>query len=185
MTNRGTYALSAMALIASVSVALADGRDDDRSDDDHRGGAEYEVEFITLNDSGVQAEMELYLRGNRLFVELEASGFEPGKLHPQHIHGHNDANLDATCPGSEADADGDGVVSVREGLPDYGPIVLPLVPFDLVDAEGNLQYEASFTVNPSTLQPLHKRAVVLHGMTVNGQYIPSLPVACGEIVRDD
>jgi hypothetical protein len=28
---------------------------------------------------------------------------------------------------------------------------------------------------------LNKRAIVLHGMTVNGEYIATLPVACGEV----
>lgn len=72
-----------------------------------------------------------------------------------------------------------------EGLQAYGPIILPLVPFDLVDASGNLGYEATFTINPGALQPLHKRTIVMHGMTVNGGYVPSLPVACGEIVEED
>lgn len=130
--------------------------------------------------------MEIKLvNGNTLHVSIEASGLEPDKVHPQHIHGINNPLKNATCPGIDADTDGDGVISVREGLPSYGPIILPLLPFDLVDAEGKLKYEASFTINPNSLQPLHKRVVLLHGMTVNNQYIPSLPIACGQIREDD
>ncbi len=153
--------------------------------DDEEDGQKYVAEMIQLNSSGVYAEIELtLLSGNRLKVEIEASGMEPGKPHPQHIHGKDNPKTNASCPGPEADRDGDGLVSVGEGLPAYGPIILPLVPFDLVDAGGNLDYEATFTVNPQALQPLHKRAIVLHGMTVNGAYVPSLPIACGEIVAD-
>ncbi len=157
-------------------ITLADAEDDSQT---------YVAAMAPLNNSGVYAEIELTVKnGNRLKVEIEASGMEPGKPHPQHIHGKDNPVANATCPGPEADSDGDGVVSVGEGLPAYGPIILPLVPFDLVDAAGNLDYEATFRINPGALQPLHKRTIVLHGMTVNGSYVPSLPIACGEIVAD-
>ena len=70
-------------------------------------------------------------------------------------------------------------------MPFYGPIVLPLTPFDLVSANGELRYEAKFSINPASVQPIGKRTIVLHGMTVNGTYIPSLPIACGTVEIDD
>lgn len=168
----------AFGLVPYAAVA------DDDDDDDH--GREFVAEMVQLNSSGVYAEIELKLiKGNTLKVEIEATGLESGKPHPQHIHGHDNPVTDATCPGLDADTDGDGIITVGEGVPAYGPIILPLVPFDLVDASGNLEYEATFTINPGALQPLHKRAIVMHGMTVNGQYIPSLPIACGTLVADD
>jgi len=142
---------------------------------------EYIANMQALNDSGVWAEVEMKLKGNTLKVEIEASGLEAGKPHPQHIHGFGDATKNATCPGFEADVDGDGVISVGEGAPFYGPIVLPLVPFDLVDESGNLEYEIKLTFNPQSLGDLSNRTVVMHGMTVNGTYVPSLPVACGQL----
>ncbi len=152
--------------------------------DDKHGKAKYVVDLEPLNNSGVYGEVELKLKKNKLHIEIEASGLEPGKIHPQHIHGHDKPVKNATCPGIEADSNADGVISVQEGLPAYGPIILPLVPFDLVDDGGNLEYQASFTVKTGTLQPLHKRVIILHGMTVGGSYIPSLPIACGEIRKD-
>jgi len=161
-------------------AAIADDNDDDGD------SREFVVEMVQLNSSGVYAEVELELvNGNTLKVEIEASGLEPGKPHPQHIHGIDNPVKNSTCPGLDADSDGDGIITVGEGFPSYGPIILPLVPFDLVDASGNLDYEATFTINPGTLQPLHKRTIVMHGMTVNGAYVPSLPIACGEIVEED
>ena len=38
------------------------------------------------------------------------------------------------------DTDGDGIVSVGEGFPFYGPVILPLAPFNLVDGDGELSY---------------------------------------------
>ena len=154
--------------------------------DDETESREFVANMVQLNSSGVYAEVELELTdGKTLTVSIEASGLEPGKPHPQHIHGLDKPVRNATCPGIEADTDGDGIISIGEGVPSFGPIILPLNPFDLVDESGNLEYEATFTINPGTLQPLHKRAVVLHGLTVNGEYIPSLPIACGEIQEEE
>ena len=172
--------LTTMAVILACTPFAAIADDDDDGDE-----SEYKANLVPLNDSGVYAEVELELEGKKLKVSIEASGLEAGKPHPQHIHGFGDASANSTCPTSEADANGDGVVSVGEGLPNYGPIVLPLFPFDLVDASGNLDYEATFTVNPSSLQPLHKRTIVMHGLTVAGSYVPSTPIACGELSEED
>ena len=156
------------------------------SDENEYGQSQYKVELVPLNGSGVYGEVDINLReGKMLSVSVSAMGLEAEKIHPQHIHGFNKPVSEASCPGIESDSNGDGIISLSEALPSFGPIVLPLVPFDLVDAMGNLEYQATFTINPGSLQPLHKRAIVLHGMTVNGKYIPSLPVACGVIVRTD
>lgn len=146
---------------------------------------EYDVAFVPLNSSGVNAEAEVELHGKTLKVFIEASGLEIGKPHPQHIHGHSDSSINSSCPDSSADQNADGLVSVGEGLPSYGPIILPLNPFNLVDHNGNLSYELEVSIKPADLRPLHKRTIVLHGMSINGEYIASLPVACGEIRLDD
>jgi len=147
---------------------------------------EYEVHLYPLNGSGVHGEAEIEIeRGNIIKISLEAEGLEVGKPHPQHIHGLSNPVKQATCPDISADVNADGLISVGEGLPFYGPIVLPLTPFDLVSANGELRYEAKFSINPSSVQPISKRTIVLHGMTVNGTYIPSLPIACGTVEIDD
>jgi len=170
------------ALLSSMPI-LAMAHDDSSED---KNKQEYSVKLYPLNQSGVSGKVEISLKGNnRLKISLEAEGLEPGRPHPQHIHGLNDLSLNATCPGIEADIDGDGLISVGEGFPFYGPIVLPLTPFDLVERDGELEYEAKFSINPESIQPLDKRTIVLHGMTVNGVYIASLPIACGIIELED
>ena len=165
--------ISLLALFSGTAIAYADEEI-----------KKYIVEMTPLNGSGVYATVEAeVLNGKALNVSIRASGLEPDKIHPQHVHGIDDPVKNATCPTQEADINGDGIISLAEGVPSFGPIVLPLFPFNLVEASGNLNYKASFTIKPGDLQPLHKRAVVLHGKTVNGDYIPSLPVACGELVQ--
>jgi len=173
----------AIPLFLSVFSLTAYGHD---KEDEDKNIKEYELELVPLNNSGVRAEVELKLiNETTLLVSIEASGLESGKLHPQHIHGFNTPLKQATCPGLQADTDGDGVISVGEGLPTYGPILLPLIPFDLVDTNGELNYTIQLTINPETMLPLSKRVVLLHGLSVNGQYIPSLPIACGIITEED
>jgi len=170
------------ALLISLPVALQ--AHEEESEDENR--LEYEVKLHQLNQSGVTGEAEIKITGNnRLIIKLEAEALEPGRPHPQHIHGQIDPAINATCPGIAADVNADGLVSVGEGFPFYGPIVLPLTPFDLVERNGELEYEAKFSVNPDSIQSLDKRTIVLHGMTVNGEYIASLPIACGVIELDD
>lgn len=148
--------------------------------DDH---ADYFVAVLSsLNDSGVSGVVWIAVEDARyLTVAIEATGLVPHLPHAQHIHGFDKPKENSSCPGPEADSDGDGMVSVGEGFPYYGPVVLPLMPFSLVDADGELSYWASFTIRPEKLRPLRKRTIVLHGMSVDGAYVPSVPVACGEI----
>jgi len=169
-----------VTLLALAAFPLANAY----ADDDEMEIREFEAEMVQLNSSGVYADVDVKLiNGKTLVVEIEASGLEPGKPHPQHIHGFNKPVARSTCPTAENDTDGDGIITVAEGAAAFGPILLPLVPFDLVDDAGQLDYQASFTINPGNLQPLGKRTVVLHGLTVNGEYIPSLPIACGQLVE--
>ena len=174
--------ISGLALSLVPFIANAD--DDSKEDDDSKK-VEYVVNLQPLNNSGVWAKAEMKLKGNKLKVEIEATGMETGKPHPQHIHGFGDPVKNSSCPGFEADVNGDGVVSVGEGGPSYGPIVLPLVPFDLVDESGKLEYEVKLKVNAESLGELTNRTIVMHGLTVNGSYVNSLPVACGQIENDD
>lgn len=128
----------------------------------------------------------------------------PEGLHAQHIHAANQ------CPSMSADVNGDRIVDVIEGVPFYGPILVPLdgdisnttseIPtFPLAMGErGTYHYEASTSL--STLmqalgEPLDLpvRHVVIHGVDLDtplpasvqslGGLPPqiTLPVACGEI----
>jgi len=155
-------------------------------DDDKKNGQEFRVTFNSLNGSGVYGKAKLEIEdGRQLKIKMKVKGFEVGKPHPQHIHGKDAPFSNATCPDISADVDADGLISVGEGLPSYGPVILPLVPFDTANESGNLNYKAEFTINPDTIKDLDKRTIVLHGMTVNGTYIASLPVACAQIERNN
>ena len=146
----------------------------------------YTVDFGELNNSGVMGTALLALEGNELTVTIDASGLEPNQLHPQHIHGFVDSNANASCPPMSADDDGDGLVELGEGLPFYGPVLLPLTPFPTADANGEIHYMETFTLTAEEadqLKPMQNNAIVLHGMTVNGNYVATLPVACGQVSK--
>lgn len=148
--------------------------------------------------------------GGMFTVEIDARGLQPGMAHAQHIHGFTDGS-DGVCPKPAADVNGDKVVDVIEGLPDYGGVLLTLdgdltngATHDLAslpnpdNAQGRIQYEASApyeAVNAAlTLSiPLENRHIVLHGVagpvpgTAQGlgpfTAAQVLPVACGVIER--
>lgn len=155
---------------------------DDIKDDNKK---EFTVELDPLNNSGVSGHATLRLEGNHLTVKIYAEGLEANASHPQHIHGLEN-NENATCPTLSADENGNGLIEIGEGLPFYGPVLLPLEPFSNA-ADGTIDYEHTFilgegeTISYRDLKSLQNRVIVLHGMTVNGEYMASLPVACGQI----
>jgi hypothetical protein len=132
------------------------------------------------------------------------AGAFPNGLHPQHIHAAT------ACPTMAEDANGDGIVDVIEGLPKYGPIMIPL-DGDLADtssqvatfpvgegARGSYHYTASASVSALEAALGHalalpSRHVVVHGVDLatalpgTVQTLPgipaqlTLPVACGEL----
>lgn len=155
---------------------------DDKKDKDKKV---FKVEIDPLNNSGASGHATLILEGKKLTVKIHAEGLEAGSLHPQHIHGLEN-NENATCPTRSADENDNGLIEIGEGLPFYGPVLLPLEPFSTA-TDGTINYEHTFmlgegeTIAERDLMPLQNRVIVLHGMTVGGEYVPSLPVACGEI----
>ncbi|QYA25571.1 superoxide dismutase family protein [Gramella sp. MT6] len=136
----------------------------------------YTVNFGELNSSGVAGTAELTLDGVNLTVKISASGLEPG-AHAQHIHGFTANEGNAKCPPASADVDGDGLITVGEGAPFYGGILLTLQPFPEADEDGNLEFEMTYENVTKDITPLQNKAIVLHGM----DGMPSLPVACGQI----
>ncbi len=137
----------------------------------------YTVDFSELNSSGVSGSAELKLDGVNLTVKISASGFQPG-THAQHIHGFVENNRNSQCPPASADTDGDGLISVGEGVPFYGGIRLALEPFPTADEDGNIDFEMTFYNVTKEITPLQNKTIVLHGM----DGIPSLPVACGQVI---
>lgn len=141
---------------------------------------QYEVTLGALNNSGVSGTAMLRLKGDQLAVTINASGLEAGKEHMQHIHGLAERAA-SSCNVSTADANADGRVSNPEGSKVYGDPLLDLTPFPTASSTGTVAYFQTFTVDMGKLFPLTSRAIVLHGLTVNGTYDAALPVACGLI----
>jgi hypothetical protein len=139
----------------------------------------YTADIMSLNNSGVMGKATLTLEGNMVTVHIMASGLEPNKVHPQHIHGFMDKNKNAVCPPMSADMNGDNLVDLLEGLPFYGPVLQSLTPFPMA-LDGTINYTQTFPVTAAML-PLQNNVIVLHGMTVDGEYVATLPVACGAI----
>lgn len=180
MNKNYTYTVI-LTLFLGLSVQLQAHESDNDSNKQ-----EFETKLYEINNSGVTGKVEIKLiNDNEIKISIKANGLEVDTIHPQHIHGFNNPLKDSVCPDISNDVNGDGIVTIDEAAPVFGPILLPLVPFDTVTKTGKIKYKASFTINPDTVMLLEKRTIVLHGKTVNGQYIPSLPVACGQIVLED
>lgn len=143
----------------------------------------YTVEFGALNNSGVSGTAELSLEGSTLTVTISASGLDAG-LHPQHIHGFAKNKGNSTCPPASADTDGNGIISIPEGAPFYGGVLLPLSPFPEAGEDGTIEFTMTYEYEDGVdadLTPLQNRTIVLHGMDTAEGYSATTPVACGQI----
>lgn len=124
------------------------------------------------------------VQNNMLKATILAAGVTPNQQHPQHIHGPEDGS-NATCPPASADTDGDGFISLVEGLPYYGGVQLSLVnedgTFPTANAAGFYNYQRTFDLSGESLSAWENLAVVVHGRNINGTYEASLPVACGQV----
>ncbi|SRR6266540_1257429 len=142
-------------------------------------GFRYSVQLAPLNGSTVTGTVTLTLEGDMLVADFDVMGLEANRTHLRHIHGHPDDH-NATCPGLDRDSNGDGFISFAEGLPDYGPVQHNFGNFD-TGADGTVHETIAYQVDPAAFSPLQNRAVVFHGLTVNGVYDVSLPVACAQV----
>ena len=158
----------------------------------------------SLNDSGVTGTFTIEQRGQgQVRVMIEATGLEvTPNPHVAHIHGL-EGNQEGMCPTLAQDTDDDGFIELAEGVPVYGPIIIPLGDVD-PDNDGIVSYSQTFNLNKSStfaegkdksdLFPIEFREIVLHGLTLdagdgsNGGeadgtagYKTVLPVACGEV----
>lgn len=175
--------LPSLTAIMTLAIALGAGSvaTGQASEEESR---RFRAEFESLNDSGVTGSATLRLEGQTLTVKMTIAGYEPDKPHAQHIHGHNSPLLEAECPTESDDRNGDGVINFREGQSAYGTVLHALRPFSEADFFGELDYERTFELTEAKLeklQPLDQRVIVLQGMTIDDDYIASLPVACGKI----
>lgn len=140
----------------------------------------FKVDFNQMNNSGVKAEATLQMRDGNLTVTLNAVGRIPEQIHPQHIHGFD--TQASACPTLANDTNGDGIISFAEGSPIFGPVQVDLQPYPTPEnAAGSTHYRMTFVASnvPFTAAELTQKTMVLHGDFVGGDYVPSLPVACG------
>jgi LPXTG-motif cell wall-anchored protein len=140
---------------------------------------EYSADLQMLNNSGATGTAMLLLDGDMLTVTIEATGLSPDLPHAQHIHG--EIGADNTCPPPEADTTGDGFISVAEGAPFYGGILVSLTtsgettPGDglaldrmpTADASGNLSYSRQFAVSSEIAANLSGLRIVQHGIDLD------------------
>ncbi|MGE3961415.1 MAG: CHRD domain-containing protein [Dehalococcoidia bacterium] len=159
------------------------------------------LNFSVQNVGSASGTATFTVDGDMLTVSVEATGLAPNMPHAQHIHAGD------VCPGPDADANGDGFVDVIEGVPSYGEILVPLDDdladttsndFPTADADGNLSYEATASIQAiedalGEELAIDTRHVVQHGVGSNVT-VPStvqslgdlpaaatLPVNCGQI----
>ena len=171
---RKRYPLLAVALALGLSTtAFAQGP----------GAGALAGRLAALNASGARGNATVSVEGNQVTVNIPATGLVANQPHAQHIHigGQN------TCPSAGADQDGDGFISVAEGQPSYGPIMVSLTTEGDVSANSGLAVErmpkanANGTVNYSrtfqlpegvTAADIAKGVIVQHGIDPNrtGQY---------------
>lgn len=154
----------------------------------------YKAALSELNDSNAHGLAYLRLDGSVLETTILAYGTTPEMIHPQHIHGFMDDH-NSTCPDEDADTDSNGLITLTEGAPFYGPVLLPLTQEDgswpTANSWGMYTYSRTFslgageTISSNDLMPLENRAIVLHGMYVDGEYVATLPIACGQIWQLD
>lgn len=152
----------------------------------------YHVALDTLNNSGASGVANLALRGDQLTVIINARGLTPNQPHAQHLHYSPTAAH--TCPPPSADTNGDGVITLAEGVPYYGGVDISLTTsgdstpasglaldrMPVAKANGTLHYKRTFTVTPAQAAEITDFVVVQHGIEANG-YQVTLPTDCGAV----
>ena len=119
------------AVLATSSIGLpvavnAMGNSSDSHNDNAttQSAAQYYTANVKpLNRSNVSGTANFVLENRTLTATLDMQGLEPG-VHPQHIHGKEQAK--AECPTNADDVNHDKFISVLEGAPAYGPIKINL-----------------------------------------------------------
>ncbi|GAB3536727.1 hypothetical protein GCM10027443_27800 [Pontibacter brevis] len=160
----------------------------------------YKVQLNPLNNSGVTGTATVMMKANGEFeVITDVTGLAPNMVHPQHIHGfvmEDMADQDAVCPPPSA-AGADGLLTLEDGLPFYGPVLIPLddklVPltadnFPVATSAGTIAYGAKTMTSSlvSAFDAMHngtqtmadleldKRVIVIHGaFAINNRIVPA------------
>ena len=177
-------ALGAAAALTVLTAGTAQAAHDDNPSDKV---ASYSYGLTAVQDASVPnsgatgTTRVKALPNGKVQVKVTASGLAPNLPHAMHLHGVDGPDTDMGCPGPAADADGNGYVTVVEGVPFYGGILssltttgdvspasaLALDRFAVADADGNLEYSRTFS-SDSALANAGTVQVVVHGIDING-----------------
>jgi hypothetical protein len=142
------------------------------------------IKLMPLNGSGVTGSGTLRrIIGPRIIpmnyvatLTLKIRGLEAGQVHPQDIDGTTYLSPPATCPPASA-AGSDGIISASEAEQYTGGISANLKEIPAAVRTGRRTIRVTFRG-----QDDFRRSVlaiyVVRGMTVQGQYQPTVPVAC-------
>jgi hypothetical protein len=106
------------------------------SHDHEKGSMLYTAEIHELNadltNKNVSGTATFIAAGGNLYVTIVVRGLAPSMMHLQHIHGFKASTKKGSCPGSDADTNGDGVIDLIETHPYSG---VTLIPFNAAPAE--------------------------------------------------
>lgn len=147
------------------------------------------VDLQELGKSGAKGSATLTPMSNGdLKIVLKSTGMTPNSPHAQHLHG-SAGGMDFHCPTLADDKNGNGYLSVEEGLPMYGDIFVSLTTsgdttkasglavdrFPTADAKGNLSYERTIPaaqLPAGTIAHIKDLHIVQHGIDANnnGKY---------------
>lgn len=153
LSIKGMLALFLCAFVFASCDRFEDDIDDIVDEVENREIMMFEAHLNELNNSGVTGTAHIkYSKSGNFEVMIDAKNLVANKVHAQHIHGFapdgDQRNQDAMCPTMDA-AGEDGLLTLQEGLPFYGPVLVPLddylVPlssdnFPYANQGGNLSY---------------------------------------------
>lgn len=169
-----------------------------------QSGEIYTASLMPMNENLLQsspiADVQLRVAGETLVIEVNAIGLPASMMHLQHIHGFIDGTA-ASCPGSDADANGDGIVDLIETESSAGITMVPFhdnpgsmqiqsEAYPVADDQGTYSYNQSVSLNAlrgafqamfgDNELSLDNRVVFIHGVPENTELpdsVQSIPGA--------
>ena len=121
-------------------------------------------------------------------LKLNIHGLEAGQSHPQDIDGTTYLGPPAVCPPASAARDdpspaglGDEIVSAGEASRYTGMINAKLKDIPAVSEASSRKLRLIFRGRDDVLRGGLLNIYLVRGMTVQGRYEPTVPVACGQL----